>query len=71
MKIKPNQKANASLATQMKIMAHVMFASVGGLSIWKGTGLGLAAAFFVWLALQGAAWFLLSMSLEEDGKGKN
>ncbi|NNM65465.1 MAG: hypothetical protein HKL99_12785 [Burkholderiales bacterium] len=46
--------------------------TVAGLSLWKGTGLGLVAVFLVWLVLQGFAWFLLSLSFnadEEDESG--
>lgn len=72
MKFKPNAKATASFARNLQIMAHAMFVSVAGLSVWKGTGLGLVAAFLVWLVLQGFAWFLLSLSFnadEEDESG--
>ena len=71
MKFKPNAKATASFAKNLQVMAHAMFVSVAGLSLWKSTGLGLAAAFLVWLVLQAFAWFLLSLSFNENDEDES
>ena len=66
MKFKPNAKATASFAKNLQVMAHAMFVSVAGLSLWQSTGAGLVAAFLVWIVLQAFAWFLLSLSFNDD-----
>lgn len=64
MKMKFNQQAAAAFSKDARLLSHGVFVAVSGLSVWGGSGLGIAVGVGAWLALQFIA--IIAASIQSD-----